>query len=424
TQRELDEAINAITQSKRPVMLVGGGAKYSEAEEELIALSEKANIPIVETHAGKSTVAYTYKNNLGGTGILGTSAANKAVINADLIIGIGTRYTDFTTASKTLFDFDNTKFLNINVNRGQTYKFDAIQVVADAKATLQAINNNISNDYETTYGEEISVLKQEWEKERNRLANIEFNRNDFKPEVVGHFDQEYLNEYADALNTELTQTAALLKVNEVVDKDAIVVSSAGSLPGDMQRIWNPAVENTFHLEYGYSCMGYEISGALGAKLAMPEQEAYAFVGDGSFLMQHSELVTSLQYNQKINIILFDNSGFGCINNLQMGNRNGSTGTEFRNWNNEIMNIDYRKIGEGYGLKTYFVNNLEDLTAALEDAKTQSVSTLIEIKVLPKTMTEGYDGSWWNVGVAEVSKRESVEKAYTEVQRVRDNAKQY
>src|SRR5699024_1901712 len=335
TQRELDEAINAITQSKRPVMLVGGGAKYSEAEEELIALSEKANIPIVETHAGKSTVAYTYKNNLGGTGILGTSAANKAVINADLIIGIGTRYTDFTTASKTLFDFDNTKFLNINVNRGQTYKFDAIQVVADAKATLQAINNNISNDYETTYGEEISVLKQEWEKERNRLANIEFNRNDFKPEVVGHFDQEYLNEYADALNTELTQTAALLKVNEVVDQDAIVVSSAGSLPGDMQRIWNPAVENTFHLEYGYSCMGYEISGALGAKLAMPEQEAYAFVGDGSFLMQHSELVTSLQYNQKINIILFDNSGFGCINNLQMGNGNGSTGTEFRNWNNEI-----------------------------------------------------------------------------------------
>lgn len=424
TQRELDEAINAITQSKRPVMLVGGGAKYSEAEEELIALSEKANIPIVETHAGKSTVAYTYKNNLGGTGILGTSAANKAVINADLIIGIGTRYTDFTTASKTLFDFDNTKFLNINVNRGQTYKFDAIQVVADAKATLQAINNNIRNDYETTYGEEISVLKQEWEKERNRLANIEFNRNDFKPEVVGHFDQEYLNEYADALNTELTQTAALLKVNEVVDKDAIVVSSAGSLPGDMQRIWNPAVENTFHLEYGYSCMGYEISGALGAKLAMPEQEAYAFVGDGSFLMQHSELVTSLQYNQKINIILFDNSGFGCINNLQMGNGNGSTGTEFRNWNNEIMNIDYSKIGEGYGLKTYSVNNLEDLTAALEDAKTQSVSTLIEIKVLPKTMTEGYDGSWWNVGVAEVSKRESVEKAYTEVQRVRDNAKQY
>src|SRR5699024_10263531 len=131
-----------------------------------------------------------------------------------------------------------------------------------------------------------------------------------------------------------------------------------------------------------------------------------------------------QYNQKINIILFDNSGFGCINNLQMGNGNGSTGTEFRNWNNEIMNIDYSKIGEGYGLKTYSVNNLEDLTAALEDAKTQSVSTLIEIKVLPKTMTEGYDGSWWNVGVAEVSKRESVEKAYTEVQRVRDNAKQY
>jgi len=423
TQRELDGAIAAITQSKRPVLLVGGGAKYSEAREELVALSEKANIPIVETHAGKSTVEFTHPNNLGGNGILGTSAANKAVMNADLIIGIGTRYTDFTTSSRTLFDFDHTKFLNINVNRGQAYKFDGFQVVADAKAALQSINKNIG-DYQSSYGEETASLKQEWEKERNRLATTEFNRNDFKPEIADHFNQEILNDYADALQTELTQTEALIKVNDVVDSDAIVISSAGSLPGDMQRIWNANVANTFHLEYGYSCMGYEIAGALGAKLAKPEQESYAVVGDGSFLMLHSEIVTALQYDKKINLLLFDNSGFGCINNLQMDHGNGSTGTEFRTVNNEIMNIDYRKIGEGYGLKTYSVNNLEDLTAAVEDAKKQTVSTLIEIKVLPKTMTDGYDGSWWNVGVAEVSEKESVRKAAAERQQILDNARQY
>ncbi|MEW9677391.1 3D-(3,5/4)-trihydroxycyclohexane-1,2-dione acylhydrolase (decyclizing) [Lentibacillus sp. L22] len=423
SQRELDGAIAAITQSKRPVLLVGGGAKYSEAREELVELSKKANIPIVETHAGKSTVEFTHPNNLGGNGILGTSAANKAVMNADLIIGIGTRYTDFTTSSRTLFDFDNTTFLNINVNRGQAYKFDGFQVVADAKAALQLINKGIG-DYQSSYGEETTSLKQEWEKERNRLAATKFNRNDFTPEIADHFNQEILNDYADALQTELTQTEALIKINNVIDSDAIVISSAGSLPGDMQRIWNANVANTFHLEYGYSCMGYEIAGALGVKLAKPEQESYAVVGDGSFLMLHSEIVTALQYDKKINLLLFDNSGFGCINNLQMDHGNRSTGTEFRNVNNEIMNINYRKIGEGYGLKTYSVNNLEDLTAAVEDAKKQTVSTLIEIKVLPKTMTDGYDGSWWNVGVAEVSEKESVQKAAAERQQILDNARQY
>lgn len=423
TERELNGAVASIKESKRPVLLVGGGAKYSEARDELAALSEKANIPIVETHAGKSTVEFTHPNNLGGNGILGTSAANKTVMNADLIIGIGTRYTDFTTASRTLFDFDNTKFLNINVNRGQAYKFDGFQVVADAKAALQLINKNIG-DYVSSYGDETASLKVEWKQERNRLAATKFNRNDFTPEIADHFNQAILNDYADALKTELTQTEALIKINDIVDRDAIVVSSAGSLPGDMQRLWNANVTNTFHLEYGYSCMGYEIAGALGTKLAKPDQESYAVVGDGSFLMLHSEIVTALQYDKKINILLFDNSGFGCINNLQMDHGNGSTGTEFRNVNNEIMNIDYRKIGEGYGLKTYSVNNLEDLTAAIEDAKKQSVSTLIEIKVLPKTMTDGYDGSWWNVGVAEVSEKESVQKAAVERQQILDNARQY
>lgn len=256
------------------------------------------------------------------------------------------------------------------------------------------------------------------------MSNIKFDRDNFQPEISNHFNQETFNEYAEALSTEFTQTEALITVNNAVDDDAIVISSAGSLPGDMQRIWNANIANTFHLEYGYSCMGYEIAGALGTKLAKPDQESYAVVGDGSFLMLHSEIVTALQNDKKINILLFDNSGFGCINNLQMDNGNGSTGTEFRNHNDEIININYSKIGEGYGLKTYSVNNSEDLVKAIEDAKEQTISTLIEIKVLPKTMTDGYDGSWWNVGVAEVSEKNSVKEAYADVEKVRNSARQY
>jgi 3D-(3,5/4)-trihydroxycyclohexane-1,2-dione acylhydrolase (decyclizing) len=422
-QRELEGAIAKIKQSKRPVLLVGGGAKYSKAGPELIELSEKANLPIVETHAGKSTVPYNFKNCLGGNGILGTSAANKLVMTADLIIGIGTRYTDFTTSSRTLFDFDNVQFLNINVNRGQSYKFDGFQVVADAKVTLRRIIEMIG-DYTTTYNDEISKVKEEWELERTRLAQTTFTRENFHPEISGHFAQEKLNEYSDVLETELTQTSAVIKVNEVVDPDAIVIASAGSLPGDMQRLWNATVPNTFHLEYGYSCMGYEIAASLGTKLANPDKESYAFVGDGSFLMLHTELVTAMQYDQKINILLFDNSGYGCINNLQMDNGNGSTGTELRNVQNQIMKIDYHKIAEGYGLKSYQVNNLADLESAILDAKEQPNSTLIDIKVLPKTMSDGYDGSWWNVGVAEVSVNEAVNQASQKRLEKLTSAKQY
>ncbi|MGM0216110.1 3D-(3,5/4)-trihydroxycyclohexane-1,2-dione acylhydrolase (decyclizing) [Enterococcus sp. AZ109] len=407
TQRELDGAVELIKASKKPVLLVGGGCKYSEAGEILQKISEKFNIPLVETHAGKSAVAYTFANNLGGNGILGTSAANKAVQMSDLIIGVGTRYTDFTTSSKTLFNFDQTKFLNINVSRPQAYKFDAFQVVGDAKASLEALLP-LLEDYQTEFGDTLKGLKEEWEAERNRLKNTTFTRENFDPEIKNHFSQEELNEYADVLDTNLTQTEVFIHLNDFVDEDAIVVGSAGSLPGDMQRLWNPAVENTFHLEYGYSCMGYEIGGAMGIRMSAPEQEVYALVGDGSFLMLHSELISSLQYNKKINIVLFDNSGFGCINNLQMDNGCASHGTEFRDYNNEIMNIDYAKVAEGYGAKAYKVESIEELKAAVADAKKQTKSTLIEVKVLPKTMTDGYDGSWWNVGVAEGSQKPSIQ----------------
>lgn len=423
TQRELEGAAEVIKASKKPVILVGGGCKYSEAGEILQKISQQFNIPLVETHAGKSTVAYTFANNLGGNGILGTSAANKAVQMSDLLIGIGTRYTDFTTSSKTLFDFDQTKFLNINVSRPQAYKFDGFQVIGDAKASLEALLPLLEG-YQTAFGDTLKELKAEWETERNRLKNTKFIRENFDPEIKNHFTQAELNEYADVLDTNLTQTEVFIHLNDFVDEDAIVVGSAGSLPGDMQRLWNPAVENTFHLEYGYSCMGYEIAGAMGIRMSSPDQEVYSLVGDGSFLMLHTELVSALQYDKKINIVLFDNSGFGCINNLQMDNGGASHGTEFRDFNNEIMNIDYAKIAEGYGAKAYKVESIDELKAAVADAKKQTKSTLIEIKVLPKTMTDGYDGSWWNVGVAEASQKAEIQAASKARAEKLDNAKKY
>ncbi|MDO8227358.1 3D-(3,5/4)-trihydroxycyclohexane-1,2-dione acylhydrolase (decyclizing) [Bacillus licheniformis] len=422
SERELQGAAELIKSSKKPVILVGGGAKYSGARDELVAISEAYNIPLVETQAGKSTVEADFANNLGGMGITGTLAANKAARQADLIIGIGTRYTDFATSSKTAFDFDKAKFLNINVSRMQAYKLDAFQVVADAKVTLGKLHGLLAG-YESVFGTTIRELKDEWLAERERLSKVTFKREAFDPEIKHHFSQEVLNEYADALNTELPQTTALLTINETIPEDSVIICSAGSLPGDLQRLWHSNVPNTYHLEYGYSCMGYEVSGTLGLKLAHPDREVYSIVGDGSFLMLHSELITAIQYNKKINVLLFDNSGFGCINNLQMDHGSGSYYCEFRTDDNQILNVDYAKVAEGYGAKTYRANTVEELKAALEDAKKQDVSTLIEMKVLPKTMTDGYD-SWWHVGVAEVSEQESVQKAYEAKEKMLESAKQY
>ncbi|MCY9465656.1 3D-(3,5/4)-trihydroxycyclohexane-1,2-dione acylhydrolase (decyclizing) [Bacillus velezensis] len=422
SERELKGAAERIKESSRPVILVGGGAKYSGAREELIALSETYGIPLVETQAGKSTVEADFANNLGGMGITGTLAANKAARQADLIIGVGTRYTDFATSSKTAFDFDKAKFLNINVSRMQAYKLDAFQVVADAKVTLGRLHG-LLDGYKSAFGTAIKDWKDEWLAERDRLGKVTFTRDAFKPEIKNHFSQDVLNEYADALGTELPQTTALLTINDTIPEDSVVISSAGSLPGDLQRLWHSNVPNTYHLEYGYSCMGYEVSGTLGLKLAHPDKEVYSLVGDGSFLMLHSELITALQYNKKINVLLFDNSGFGCINNLQMDHGSGSYFCEFRTEDNQILNVDYAKVAEGYGVKTYRANTVEELKAALEDAKTQDVSTLIEMKVLPKTMTDGYD-SWWHVGVAEVSEQKSVQRAYEAKETKLKSAKQY
>ncbi|MCU5583035.1 3D-(3,5/4)-trihydroxycyclohexane-1,2-dione acylhydrolase (decyclizing) [Bacillus toyonensis] len=417
TKASLADAVEMIKKKKKPVMICGGGVRYAEAAEELKQFAETFRIPFGETQAGKSAIESSHPYNLGGIGVTGNLAANTIAKEADLVIGIGTRFTDFTTASKQLFQNEEVEFLNINISEFHANKLDALKIIADAKEALLALIDELQAiEYQSSYTVEIANAKEAWETELARLHNVRFTNQDFKPEVEGHFD-ENLNEYVDALGTQLTQTAVIGQINTLLDEDAIIVGAAGSLPGDLQRMWAANKPNTYHMEYGYSCMGYEVAGALGAKLAEPSKEVYAMVGDGSYQMLHSELVTSLQENKKINVLLFDNSGFGCINNLQMGNGMGSFGTEFRYRNKEtrklngaIMKIDFAASAAGYGVKTYRVTSIEQLQEALKDAKKQTVSTLIDIKVLPKTMTNGYD-SWWHVGVAEVSNSPSVQASY-------------
>ncbi|MED2868838.1 3D-(3,5/4)-trihydroxycyclohexane-1,2-dione acylhydrolase (decyclizing) [Bacillus thuringiensis] len=417
TKVSLADAVEMIKTKKKPIMICGGGVRYAEAAEELEQFAEAFRIPFGETQAGKSAIESNHPYNLGGIGVTGNLAANTIAKEADLVIGIGTRFTDFTTASKQLFQNEEVEFLNINISEFHANKLDALKVIADAKEALLALIDELQSiEYQSSYTVEIDDAKEAWETELARLHNIRFTNQDFKPEIEGHFD-ENLNEYVDTLGTQLTQTAVIGQINTLLDEDAIIVGAAGSLPGDLQRMWAARKPNTYHMEYGYSCMGYEVAGALGAKLAEPSKEVYAMVGDGSYQMLHSELVTSLQENKKINVLLFDNSGFGCINNLQMGNGMGSFGTEFRYRNQEtrklngaIMKIDFAASAAGYGVKTYRVTSIEQLREALIDAKKQTVSTLIDIKVLPKTMTNGYD-SWWHVGVAEVSNSQSVQAAY-------------
>ncbi|MEY2193879.1 3D-(3,5/4)-trihydroxycyclohexane-1,2-dione acylhydrolase (decyclizing) [Neobacillus sp. BF23-41] len=419
------DAVKLIQTKKKPLLILGGGVRYSEAADSFLQFAEKFHIPFGETQAGKSGVESTHPLNLGGLGVTGNSAANSIAQEADLIIAVGTRFTDFTTASKQLFG--EAEILTINISEFHAAKLDAMKVVADAKAGLEMIGSALG-DYVSRYENEIAEAKRVWEEELNRLYGITYGEN-FIPEIAGHLDEK-LSEYKEVLRSELTQTRVIGRVNELLDDNAVIVGAAGSLPGDLQRMWVSKTRNTYHMEYGYSCMGYEIAGALGTKLAEPDKEVYAMTGDGSYLMLHTELVTSLQEGKKINVILFDNSGFGCINNLQMGNGMDSFGTEFRKRNQvtgkldgPVMAIDYAKVAEGYGVKTYSVRTMEELEAAVNDSKKQTVSTLIDIKVLPKTMTNGYN-AWWNIGVAEVSKKEGIQAAYERNQTNLEKARAY
>lgn len=412
---ELQDIADIILSAKKPILIAGGGVRYSEAGKTVEDFCKKFNIALAETQNGKSAVLSSHSHNLGGVGVTGNLAANRIAKDADVVIGVGTRFSDFTTASKSLYQNPNVKFVTINTDRFDAYKLDAVKCVGDAKLTVEKLDKLLSEKcYKTAYTTEISDAKADWAKEMEILSAYSYDEN-FEPLIKARYEKT-IPEFVDMYKGAVTQTAALAYIRNNIADDAIAVAAAGSLPGCMQRMWTSDVRDTYNMEYGYSCMGYEIAGALGSKMAEPEREVYAFCGDGSYLMLHSELVTSIQEGKKINVLLFDNAGFGCINNLQMSNGIGNLATEFRKRDEngqllgDLMPIDFAMSAAGYGVKTYSVRTMEELAEALEDSKKQTVSTLIDIKVLPKSMTDGYD-AWWHVGIASTSGKDSVRNAY-------------
>jgi len=389
---DLTQITTLIQKKKKPIVICGGGVRYSEAESQLLEFCEAFNIPISETQAGKGIISWDHELNLGGGGVCGTLAANRLAKEADVIIAIGTRLNDFVTSSKAAYQNPDVDIITINVNEADAVKMESISVIADAKQALIQLKASLeSTGYKSGYTNEISKAKDDWQ--------VELDKMDQATSPDG-----------------LCQTAVLGIINKTIDPKSIIVSASGSLPSDLERVWRPTQPDTYHLEYGFSCMGYEVSGTLGTKLATPDVESYCFIGDGGFLMGHSDLYTSIQEGVKINILLLDNNGHQCIHNLQRSQGINTFGTEFRSRNaegtallGEYVPIDFAKIAEGYGAKAYKVTTKEELIFALEDSKLQTVSTLIDIKVLPGTMTDGFE-HFWRVGTAQVATDPKVEAA--------------
>lgn len=426
-QEEVADISEILLKAKKPLVICGGGVRYSEAGETLEQFCKDFNIPFAETQSGKTACLSSNEYNLGGIGVTGNSAGNVLAKEADVILGVGTRFSDFTTGSKSLFRAD-AKVLTINTSRFDAYKLGAVKLVADAKLGLEALSAVLkAQNYRSAYTNEIQNARDGWAKEMQFLADYKYDEN-FKP-LIAAGDQRTIPEFVEKIGGRLTQTSAVAKVRELIPADAVCVGAAGSLPGDLQRMWTSDSRYSYNMEYGYSCMGYEIAGAFGSKLADPEKEVYAMCGDGSYLMLHSELVTSIQEHKKINVLLFDNSGFGCINNLEMSNGIGNLATEFRfrDANGDLLGdlvpMDFAKAASGYGVKTYTAKTMEELEFALLDSQKQTVSTLIDIKVLPKSMTDGY-GAWWHVGVASTSQNEAVQTAYENKKANLEKARKY
>ncbi len=427
-EEELEDILSVIENAKKPLVIIGGGVRFSEAGEAVERFCEEFKIPFGETQGGKSACKSSHPYCLGGIGVTGTYAANVIAKDADAVIAIGSRLSDFTTSSKWLYQNQDVRFVTINNCRYHAYKMDAVKAVGDAKATVEALSEKLrAKGYVSSYTDEIEKAKRAWDDEMARLAGIRYTGEDFEPNIKAR-DPRTVPEFVRLTDGKITQTAALAAIRRVIDKEAVIITAGGSLPSCMQRMWTTDKRGGYHAEYGYSCMGYEVAATLGVKMAEPDNEVYCVVGDSSFQMLHSEIMTIMQEKKKVNILVFDNCGFGCINNLEMNHGIGSLATEFRYTDGQkpcgdLIPVDYAKIGEGYGLKTYTCRTISELEAALEDAKKQEIACLFDLKVIPKTMTDGYE-SWWNVGLADVSTKESVREAWKGVKEGREEARVY
>ena len=388
----LARAVEWIRAAKKPFIITGGGVIYSEACEALTRLVEQTGIPLGETMAGKGALPWNHPQNLEAVGVTGTPGANLLAREADLVIAIGTRLSDFTTASKTAFQNPGVRFVNVNIAEFDAYKQAALPLVADARVTLDELREALEGyRVDAEYASGIASFKEQWRAEVERLFNLQHGPPISQSEVIGI-------------------------VNSFSRPQDVVVCAAGSLPGDLHKLWRTHDPKGYHLEYGNSCMGYEIAGGLGVKMAEPAREVYVLVGDGSYLMMSAEIVTTIQEGYKLNIILLNNYGFSSIGGLSQAVGSGGFGTDYRARRAESgqldgarLEVDFAANAASLGAHAIRARTRGDLQGALEKTRSEERTTVIVIEVDKEMRVPGYE-SWWDVPVAQVSEAESVKRA--------------
>jgi 3D-(3,5/4)-trihydroxycyclohexane-1,2-dione acylhydrolase (decyclizing) len=389
-QSLLSRAAEWIRTSKKPVIITGGGVLYSESSEALSEFARTTGIPVCETQAGKGSLPYNHPQEVGAVGVTGTPGANILAREADLVLGVGTRYSDFTSASKTVFQNPTVRFININVSEFDAFKHAALPLTGDARATLEDLQVatagfQVAEDYRAR----IARFRDDWEKEVDRIYGIRKEPPISQGEVIG-------------------------AVNEATEASDIMVCAAGSLPGDLHKLWRTRQPGGYHMEYGYSCMGYEIAGGLGAKMAHPEREVFVLVGDGSYLMMAQEIVTSIQEGMKLNIVLLDNHGFSSIGGLSRSCGNEGMGTNYRfrrgaKYDGEDLPVDFVANAASLGAWAVRVRTREELAAAISASRKQPRTSVVVVETSYDDRVPGYE-SWWDVAIAEVSTSEAVKLA--------------
>jgi 3D-(3,5/4)-trihydroxycyclohexane-1,2-dione acylhydrolase (decyclizing) len=389
---DLKTAVERIAKARTPIVIAGGGAIYSEASEALDRFATAFGIPVSETQAGKGVLPWNHPWNVGPIGAAGGLAANRIAHDADLVIAIGTRLADFTTSSKSAFQNPGVELISINVDGMDAHKMGAFPLIGDARATLEALTAKLSSAASQPRNHApIAALKTEWNAAVDDLID---------PDRDGP----------------LTQPQAIGLVNAAAGPEDVVVCAAGGLPGDLLKLWRPLSPKGYHVEYGYSCMGYEIAGGLGAKMADPGREIYVMVGDGSYLMLHTEIVTSIQEGFKLIIVLLDNGGFRCIRELQTQSGSPSFGNELRYRNaatnrldGPFVQVDFARNAESLGAISYTATTAAELATALERAKTEPITTVVYVPIDSQDRVPGFEG-WWDVPIAEVSDQPDVRAA--------------
>lgn len=387
----LSRAVDLIRSAERPLIVAGGGVPYSEASEALARFARASGIPVAETQAGKGSLPFDHPLSLGAMGATGTKGANVLAREADLVIGIGTRYSDFTTASKTAFQNPAVRFVNINVGEFDAFKHGGVALVADAREALTALGEALPGYLAPAeWRGRAGQANRDWDKEVERIYTIANPGRPSQGEVVG-------------------------AVNDAAGQRGVVVCAAGSLPGDLHKLWRARDPKSYHLEYGYSCMGYEIAGGMGVRMAAPDRDIFVMVGDGSWLMMSSELVTARQEGVKLIVVLIDNGGYGSIGSLSASLGSAGFGTQLRYrgedgaLSSREVDVDFAANARSLGVKVQAADTLAELRAALAAAKAESETTVIVTHTDPSVKVGGYE-SWWEVPPAEVSTNNSVKAA--------------